>query len=134
MTQRTVRKELEDKIITWAASKTPQLKIAFEGVPFEKPLDQNFIEVVLIPAVSANKTLDAKRVTLYGTLQVNIYSPSGKGTKYSEDLAQSLIDFFPVFPKTGTVSIEQTGYIMPALYDAQWRVLPVRITYRQENI
>lgn len=132
MTQRTVRNELETKIKNWANSHNPVIPIAFENVPFTKP-DGTFIEVYLIPATTVNTTVAASRATLLGTLQCNIYTKAGVGTKLSEDLAQELINLLPVVPKTGTVSIEQTGYTMNSLMDAQWRVLPVRFRYRQEN-
>ena len=64
----------------------------------------------------------------------NIYTKLNIGTKESETLAQELIDLFPVFPKSGTVSIEQTGSIYNTFTDSLWRVIPVRIRYRQEDI
>lgn len=132
MTQRTLRKEIEDKVSNWAANQTPPLQIAYENVAFTKPATP-FVELYIIPAVTVNPTVDTKRTTLIGYIHFNIYCPSGKGTKQSEDIAQALINLFPVYPKTGTVSIENIGYVMSPLYDAQWRVLPVRIKYRQEN-
>lgn len=132
MTQRTVRSEIESKIIAWAATKSPAIKLALENVPFTKP-ETTFIEVYIIPATTVNPNIDGVRTTLYGIIQFNIYSKQAVGTKESEDLAQELIDLFPVVPKTGTVSIEQTGSILNPMYDAQWRMLPVRIRYRQEN-
>ena len=130
MTQRTLRKEIEDKVASWAATKS--IPIAYENVTFVKPTT-TFIELYIIPATTVNPTVNAKRTTLYGMIQFNIYCKSGEGSKKSEDLAQELIDLFPVVPKIGTVSIEQTGSIMNPLYDSQWRVLPVRISYRQEQ-
>ncbi len=87
----------------------------------------------IIPATTVNQTVSAARKTLTGLIQFNIYTKEGVGTKKSEELAQALLDLFPVVPKTGTVSIEQTGSIMNTLYEAQWLVTPVRFRYRQEN-
>ena len=130
MTQRTLRKEIEDKVAAWAATKS--IPIAYENVTFVKP-STTFIELYIIPATTVNHTVAAKRATLYGIVQFNIYCKSGEGTKKSEDIAQELIDLFPVVPKVGTVSIEQTGKIMNSFYDSQWRVLPVSFRYRQEQ-
>jgi len=130
MTQRTIRTELETKINTWALSKN--IPVSWENVSFEKP-DNTFIEVFIIPATTLNPNVTANRNTNYGMLQINIHTKSGAGTKQSELLAQELIELFPVVPKSGTVSIEQTGSILNAMYDAQWRILPVRFRYRQEN-
>jgi len=132
MTQRTIRLEVEAKVKAWAAAQSPAIPIAYENVAFTKP-DTTFIELYLIPATTVNKTVSAARKTLTGLIQFNIYTKEGVGTKKSEELAQTLIDLFPVVPKTGSVSIEQTGSIMNTLYEAQWLVTPVRFRYRQEN-
>lgn len=132
MTQKTIRSEVEAKIKAWAAVQSPPIPIAYENVAFTKP-DTTFIELYIIPATTVNQTVSAARKTLAGLIQFNIYTKEGVGTKKSEELAQTLIDLFPVVPKTGTVSIEQTGSIMNTLYEAQWLVTPVRFRYRQEN-
>ena len=132
MTQRTIRLEVEAKVKAWAAAQSPTIPIAYENVSFTKP-DSTFIELYIIPATTVNQTVNAVRKTLTGLIQFNIYTKEGVGTKKSEELAQALIDLFPVVPKTGTVSIEQTGSIMNTLYEAQWLVTPVRFRYRQEN-
>ena len=139
MTQKTLREELTNKLKVWAASKNPQIPIAVENVD---DLDIKtrataaktaWIQVYLIPARTVNYTVSASRKTLTGFFQVNLYAPMNKGTAYSETLAQEIIDLFPVVPKTGTVSIEQTGSIMNASFDSQWRLVPVRFEYRQED-
>jgi len=133
MTQLTIRKELEDKIIAFAASQVPPLKVAFEGVSFEKPNEPAFLEVYRIPHATRNNYIDGIHKTLYGMLHINVYTKDGNGTKLSETIAEKLISLFPVIPKTGTVSIEQTGSIQNPVTTAQWRVLPVRFNYRQED-
>jgi hypothetical protein len=132
MTQRTIRLEVEAKVKAWAAAQSPAIPIAYENVAFTKP-DTTFIELYIIPATTVNQTVSAARKTLTGLIQFNIYTKEGVGTKKSEEIAQALIDLFPVVPKAGTVSIEQTGSIMNTLYQAQWLVTPVRFRYRQEN-
>lgn len=132
MTQRTIRLELEAKTKTWATGKTPQIQIAYENVDFVKP-DGTWVQMFLIPALTANNTVDTIRKTYYGMVQFNIYTKINKGTKEAEELAQELINLFPVIPKVGTVSIEQTGSILNTFVDSIWRVTPVRIHYRQED-
>jgi hypothetical protein len=132
MTQRTIRLEVEAKVKAWAAAQSPAIPIAYENMPYTKT-DATFIELYIIPATTVNQTVSAARKTLTGLIQFNIYTKEGVGTKKSEEIAQALIDLFPVVPKTGTVSIEQTGSIMNTLYQAQWLVTPVRFRYRQEN-
>lgn len=133
MTQRTIRLELEAKVRAWAEAKNPIIKIAYENVDFVKP-DTTWIQMFLIPAITTNTTVDTKRKTHLGMVHFNIYTKLNIGTKESETLAQELIDLFPVFPKSGTVSIEQTGSIYNTFTDSLWIVTPVRIRYRQEDI
>jgi hypothetical protein len=132
MSQYTIRQEIESKLKSWADSQYPKLPIAFENVSFEKPTS-DWLELVFMPSVTINPTVAASRATLYGMFQINIYTKQDTGTKRSEQLAESIIKLFPVVPKTGTVSIEQTGSVMNPLYDSQWRILPLRFRYRQEQ-
>ena len=132
MSQRIIRLELENKLDQWNAAQATKLKIAHEGVPFTKP-DTTFLEIYFIPSATVNKNINGTRYTMYGTMQINIYNKDGNGTKEAETIAQSLIDWFPVFPKTGKVSIESTGTIQNPLSDAQWGVTPVRFRYRYES-
>lgn len=132
MTQQVVRKEITDRLKQWASSQTTPLKIAIEGVPFEKP-NTPWLELIINPVTTVDSNVGVKRSTLLGFFQVNIYCKDGEGTKLSEDLAAAIIALYPVVPKVGTVSIEATGSILNSYQDAQWRVTPVRIRYRQEN-
>ena len=132
MTQRTLRLDVEQRIKTWAASKSPAIAVAYEGVPFTKP-NTEWVELYIIPAVTVNSTLETKRKTLRGSIQINIYTKDGTGTKKAELLADELIALFPPTIKTPALCIEQTGHIMNHVNDAQWRVTPVRFEYRQED-
>ena len=75
MTQRTLRNEVETKLKTWAESKSPVIQIAYENVSFTKPTT-TFVEVYISPAATVNPTVNAKRATQYGIIQINIYHGS----------------------------------------------------------
>lgn len=128
----TIRAELETRLRTWADAQSPAIKIAFENMPFTKPTSGVFLETFLIPNITLNPTIDASRQRLMGIFQVNCWASSdNKGMKAAESLAQSVIDLFPVVPKTGSVSIERTPYASPSLLDnSGWRIVPVTIQYR----
>lgn len=132
MTQRTLRLDVEQRITTWANSKSPVIPVAYENVPFTKP-DTTWIEVYIIPSVTSNYTLSTTRKTLRGSIQVNIYTKAGTGTKTSELLTEEIVALFPPTIKTNTLCIERTGQVMSPVYDAQWRCTPVRFEYRQED-
>ena len=130
----TIRQELEIRLATFAASQSPKIEIAYEGVPFTKPTNKPFLECFLISAGISTVTVDAIRNRERGTFQVNVWYPSGSGARAVEMIGQGLLNAFPVVPKVGTVSIEQpanTGRLIVDL--AGWIVLPVTIIYRQET-
>lgn len=127
----TIRSFVETTVATWAASQTPLLQVAYEGVPFVTPLTP-FLQVMVVPSATHNNTIDIKRKTYYGFYQINVLAKDGKGRKIIEQVAQSIIDLFPVLPK-GVVSVEQTPSANPSFTDGDgFRVLPIRIPYRYE--
>ena len=126
-----VRSELEQRLSTWANSFNPVIPVAWENVAFELPDDQ-YVQPFLIPATTINPTVDANRKRYIGIFQINVYVKSGGGTKKINELVDSLINYFPVVPKTGNVSIEQTPYSSVGTTVDGWRVVPVSIPYRME--
>ena len=134
MSNAKIRAELETRLKTWADAQTPQIPIAFQGVSFTKPADGSpYLEPILLPNPTLNKTVDGKRKTYIGIFQVNCWAQSGRGMGPVESLAQSVINLFPLLPKTGSVSIEQTPAADSPLLDNGWLVVPVTIKYRMET-
>jgi hypothetical protein len=137
MSNSIIRAELETRLKTWADAQSPKIPIAFQNVPFTKPTTSGsvFLECFLIPNVTMNIELSGQRSTLYGIFQVNCWVQQGKGMKAAETLAQSVINIFPMLPKTGDVSIEGTPTAEPSLLDdSGWVVVPVTIKYRYEKV
>lgn len=129
----TVRQELETRLLAFANAQIPPLKVAFEDVPFTKPTTP-FLEAIIVPAITINVTVNGNRIRELGVMQVNVWYPEGQGAGKGEALANKIIAYFPVVPKTGTVSIEQTPYKSRAIMDVSgWRIIPVTLNYRQEG-
>ena len=130
-----IRSELETRLAAFAAAQSPPLPVAWEGIPFTKPTTGGYLEPFLISASTVNPDVAAKRSREVGVFQVNIYFPDGTGSAPCSNVAIALISAFPVVPKTGLVSIEQTPNAARALLDTSgWRVVPVSIKYRYEAI
>jgi hypothetical protein len=133
----TLRSELEVRLEDWASSQDPAIPIAWEGVSFVRPegVEETtaYLQPFLMPALTVNPTVDGTRSRLTGIFQINIWTRENFGSAYGEEIAESLINLYPVVPKTGTVSIEQTPSVTQALYDAGWRIVPLTIRYRQEK-
>lgn len=134
MSNNLIRAELETRLYTWANAQSPKIPIAFEGVAYTKPSDGVFLEAILIPNITNDVDVAATRQRLMGIFQVNCWAKSGKGMGEVERLANSIIDLYPILPKTGNVSIESTPYAGSPIHDTSgWVVIPVTIPYRYEQ-
>ena len=129
----SVRSELSVRIAALATTLT--LPVAYENVPFTKPANLlPFLEVFIVPATTLDVTVDGTRQREVGYLQVNVWSKQGVGTKQGEDITNAVRSAFPIVPKQGNVSIENTPTIKQAILDASgYRIIPVIIIYRQET-
>jgi hypothetical protein len=131
MSDALIRAELETRLMTWASAQG--IPVAWEQVDFEKPTTK-FLQPYLIPVDTLNPTTDGKRARSIGLFQVNCWAPVGKGMGEVEALAQAVIDLFPLLPKTGAVSIEQTpSTARPIADEPGWIIVPVTIKYRNES-
>ena len=133
MSNKVVRVILETRLKAWADAQVPKVPIAFEGTPFSKPAASAYLEPVLIPNVTINNELSGQRKTHLGMFEVRCWYPSGRGMGGVEQLANNVINLFPILPKTGSVSIENTPYAEQSpIDDAGWIIVPVIILYRYE--
>lgn len=127
-----IRKELETRLKTWADAQTPKIPIAFEGVAFTKPSGP-YLEPLLIPNITKHNEVSGQRKTLLGVFEVRCWYPNGKGMGGVERLSGQVIDLFPMLPKTGSVSIENTPYTEhPEFDESGWIIVPVLMFYRYE--
>lgn len=133
MSNSIIRAELETRLKAWADAQTPKVPIAFENVPFVKPLDGVYLEAFLVPNITLDVAVDGSRQRHLGIFQVNCWAKSGKGMRQVEKLAQDVIDLFPLLPKVGVVSVDRTPVAESRLMDsAGWVIVPVTIPYRYE--
>lgn len=129
----SIRSELETKIAAYAASLSPALPVAYEGVPFTPPTNgSGYLQPFLLANTVTNVTTDGKRLRTRGNFQINCWVPDGTGSKKVEDLANAVAALYPTLPKTGTVSIESPPQTSAAFTNASWRVITVTVSYRQE--
>lgn len=134
MSNAKIRAELETRLKTWADAQSPQIPIAFQNVAFTKPANGPYLEPFLMPNATLNRTVDGKRKTYIGLFQINCWAQSGTGMGAVEALAQSVVNLFPMLPKTGAVSIEKTPEAAhPLPDDTGWVIVPVTVEYRMET-
>ena len=133
MSQSVIRSYFETRLKTWADAQSPAIAIAYEGMPFTKPVTAPYLELFLLPASTTNPSTEAVRRREIGIFQINVVVADGKGSKESQNIAEAIITLFPVVPK-GIVSVEQTPHVGHPLVNLDGkRVLPVSITYRYES-
>lgn len=127
-----IRSELETKLAAFAAAHVPPLPVAYEGVPFIKPSGP-FLECFLKKSGTLDVTVDGTRQRELGLFLVNVWVKDGAGSAVAEDIAQGIINYFPIVPQTFSVNISNTPNASPAIVDANgWRVIPISIRWRAE--
>lgn len=129
----SARSEIETRINEWARAQSPAIPVAFQNVKFTKPVSGPYLEVVLLGDNSTNRNLAADGIRTYGMFQVNVYAPVNAGMGQVEALAKSIVDLFPVIPKTGTVSIEAPLNTSGSTVIDAFVCIPVRARYRIES-
>jgi hypothetical protein len=129
-----IRQEVETAIAAFAAEQSPAIPVALEGKAFTKPTGIPWLEIVFLNSVTTTATIDATRTRTYGTIQINVYVPDGKGMKALDNLTWDVAALFPVADKERytTFSVEQPPNISSAMIDTQFRMAAVRVKYRQE--
>lgn len=129
----SARTEIETKINDWAKAQSPPIPISFQNVKFVKPASGSFLEVAMLGDNATTSDLAAENVRTYGMFQVNCYAPVNTGMAQVEALAKSIVDLFPVVPKTGTVSIEAPLATNGSFVVDTFVCIPVRARYRIES-
>lgn len=129
-----VRATLESRLAAWAAAQTPPIQVSYENVSFAKPADGSlYLECFLLPNDTMNKYTSGTHSTQYGLFQVNVWSQNGRGMGEAEGVADSIVALYPIVPKFGLVSVEQTPTVGKSISDeAGWIISPVLIKYRYE--
>ena len=131
MSNQKIRSELEQKLQAWNVDH-PEVDIVLEGESYIKA-DNSFLETFLLPNVTRDVTVDGKRQRYVGIFQINIWVKDNVGTGPADRLADSLIAYFPIVPKTGRVSVEKTPWAAKPILEDGWRVVPLTIQYRYES-
>lgn len=129
-----IRAALETRLANWAAAQVPAIPVSYQNVSFTKPTSGLFLECILIPNVTLDREVTGAKHTRYGLFQVNCWGPQGTGMRAAEALAESVATLYPVFPKVGVVSVEQTPHVGAALDGGSgWELVPVLVKYRYET-
>jgi len=130
----TIRSELEAPVVVYTQANTT-IGLSVEGRPFDRTKFKEYLQVVFLDKAVYNPTVEFTRKRTRGALQINVCCEDGKGSKRVEELAEIIASLYPSFNKQAfaTVSIEQHPQIGRAMIDANFRIVPITIWYRQES-
>jgi len=115
-----IRQEVESAVTLFAKAQPTEVRVAYEGVAFNKPTDTPWIEIVFLASSTMNPTIDGSRIRKTGAFQINCYVPNGRGVKALEELSDAVVSLFPFDQKElyQTFSVEQTPNSSAIMIDA----------------
>lgn len=130
----TIRSELEAPLFAYSAA-NGNIPIAVEGKAFTKPTNADYLRIFFLDKSNSNPTVEFSRKRTRGMIQIDVCVPDGQGSKHAEELAEAIAALYPAANKQAfaTVSIEQHPQIGRAMIDANFRVIPITVMYRQES-
>ena len=129
----TIRSELEAPLINYCT--TNSIAFSLEGKPFDRTKVTEYVQIFFLDQSISNPTVDMESKRIRGFVQINVCCQDGKGSKRVEELAEAISLLYPCANKQAfaTVSIEQWPQIGRAMIDANFRIVPVTVRYRQES-
>ncbi len=96
MSNKTIRKLIENRLKVWAAARNPVVKVAYENAPFTIP-PELYVRGFLLPAETASDDLAGDHRRYQGLYQVSIYAPINTGPGAAESVADEIASLFPAF-------------------------------------
>jgi len=136
MSHKIIRSLLEGRLKTWAAARSPTLRIAYQNVAFTPTASETYLRAFLLPAGTSSNDLAGAHRLYTGVFQITIVTPSGGGSGAAEGLVDELAALFPLndlLTKTGFVTQVMTP-VEPGPMQQEDTVLtlPVSFQYRSD--
>jgi hypothetical protein len=137
VSQKKCRQAYEARLATWAASRSPPLRIEYENVPFVPVTGATYLRASALPARTTSPDLAGDMAVFQGVFQVLVVSPINIGSGVALGIADELDALFPVNQRLSISSfvVQQTTPVSlaPALPDANSFIVPVSFEYRADN-
>ncbi len=138
MSNKIIRAAFETRLATWAAARSPALRIAYQNASFEPPADSGtYLRATLLPAPVDSLDLAGAHRLYRGVFQVDIIFKTGTNTGGATSIADELIALFPLnlgITQSGlTVYVREAMSDGPVLVDAAMTTLPVFCSYRADT-
>ncbi|WP_397448131.1 phage tail terminator-like protein [Pseudomonas sp. NA-150] len=96
MSHKIIRSLFEARLATWAKTRSPVLRIAYQNVAFTPAANETYLQAFTIPAGTDSSTLAGDHRLYTGLFQVSIVTPSGAGPGAADGLVDELAAVFPL--------------------------------------
>ena len=139
MSNRKCRQAIEARLYSWAAARSPALRVAFENSEFTPtgPAEL-FLRGFLLPAATGSDTLEGTHRRYTGVYQVSIHAPLNAGPGTAEGVLDELAALFPhnqLISVTGlTLQVISPVSAGPAAQQDDRYILPASFQYRADTI
>lgn len=133
-----VRSALESRLGTWAAARTPVLRVAWENSPFTPLQAETYLRAFVLPADTEGLDLSGTVRGFVGVFQVSIVIPLNVGTRAAALIVDEIATLFPVNGRYTSGSVT-TQIITPAsaavgFQDEASYLVPVSFEYRAYTV
>jgi hypothetical protein len=136
VSQKKIRAAYESRLATWAAARSPVLRVQYENVPFTPAQGETFLKAYLLPAKTQSPDVQGALTTWAGVFQVSVYAPINNGSGAALGIADELAALFVTNARLtqAGLTVQQVTpcSIAPALQDATSYVVPVSFQYRAD--
>ena len=137
MSNKLIRNLLENRLKTWAAARTPAIRVAYQDAPFTPNPGETYLECFHLPATTDSQDLAGTHKLYQGIWQVTIVKPKGKGLPAALAIEDELAALYPNNLKLTSGSfdlfIRSPMGSGPALTDELNARVPVSCQYRADT-
>lgn len=137
MSQKKIRAAYEARLASWAAARSPSLRIAYQNVPFTPNQGETYLRAYLLPAQATSDDLAGDHTAYRGVFQVSVVAATNKGSGVPEGIAEELeAQFYPGLLLTVSgVTVQQLSpaSVAPAIQIDSEYIVPVSFSYRADT-
>lgn len=137
MSQKLCRQAYEGRLGTWAAARSPALRVRYENVPFTPATGETYLHATQLPADTESDDLAGAHRAYRGVFQVSVYAPINTGSGAAAAIADELAALFVHNARltSGAITVQQTtpASVAPALQFDSYYAVPVSLTYRADT-
>lgn len=95
MSDKIIRQLLEGRLATWAAARSPVIRIAYQDVVFTPNSNETYLRCFVLPGNTGSEDLQGVHEEFVGVWQVTIVKPAGGGLGAALNIENELRALFP---------------------------------------